>query len=686
MMEGVGVAASVIAVVDLAANVASLCLRYSAAVKNAKSDIERLRQHIDSLKTTVEGAQKLLRGPHGARLETLQQLHASLNKTHSELGDIATKLEVKLKTGRRAKAMRFLGLRAMKWPFESKEVDVIIANLKRDQDSFSAAIQIDQTAETLDINCKIGLAQLPTADEAAFDSHAEEHNARCHPDTRTELLRQIREWADNPHGESIFWLNGMAGTGKSTISRTVAGSFVEDGLLGASFFFKRGECDRGDATLFFPTIASQLVRKIPALKPSVRKAIDADESVVTKALKQQFEKLILQPLNHVYHTMAIVIVVDALDECDGDKDVKTIISLLAQAEALRSVRLRVFITSRPELPIRLGFKNLQGKYQGTVLHQIPELVVERDISAFLGYELARIRDEHNSQASGLELPSGWPGDNVVRTLAQMAVPLFIFAATICRFVQDNGRSNPAKRLRIILQYQTGTHDSKLDKLDATYLPVLNQLTIGRTDRDKADSLVEFRDIVGPIVLLHQPLSVRSLAGLLDIETQAVHDQLNSLHSVLSIPSGINCPIRLFHLSFRDFLVDPTKRANEFWIDETKYHKTIADRCIQLLHQHLKRDICGLRMPGKLRSEIDQQIIDAGLPPEVQYACLHWVHHWKESKGIVRDGGPAHRLLKDHLLHWLEALGLLGRILESIGMVDDLLALLDPDPQYNKKDV
>ncbi|KAL5611102.1 hypothetical protein FOBRF1_007219 [Fusarium oxysporum] len=517
---------------------------------------------------------------------------------------------------------------------------------------------------------------LPTVHEAAFDSHAEEHKARCHRDTRTELLRQIREWANDPHGASIFWLNGMAGTGKSTISRTVAQVFADEGLLGASFFFKRGEGDRGKATLFFPTIASQLVGKIPALKPSVRKALDVDPAIVRKSLRDQFEKLILQPLGGVRHAMAVGIVVDALDECDGDNDVKAIISLLAQAKAPRSARLRIFITSRPELPIRLGFEDVQGKYQGLALHQMPEPVVERDISIFLRYKLARIRDKYNSQSRDRKLPPGWPGEHVIQILAQMAAPLFIFAATACRFIKDKGRSNPAKRLKYVLQYRTETHDSRLDKLDATYLPILNQLTFGRTDRDKAEFLAEFRDVVGPIVLLAQPLSVRSLAELLNVETDDIDDQLISLHSVLSIPPKIDAPVRLFHLSFRDFLVDPTKRAKEFWIDEIQYHKTLADRCIQLLHQHLKRDICGLQVPGKLRSEVDQQTIDAGLPSEVQYACQYWVHHLKESKGSVRDGGPVHSLLTSHLLHWLEALSLLGRISESIGMVDSLSSLFD----------
>jgi len=471
----------------------------------------------------------------------------------------------------------------------------------------------------------------------------------------------------------------MAGTGKSTISRTVAGNLTAKGVPVASFLFKKGDGDRGKAAMFFTTIVSQLVHQLPFLAPHVRGAIENDPAIADKTKGEQFQKLILEPLNKCKdnpHMPALVsVVIDALDECDQEKDAVAIIRILSKAKEVTSVSLRFFVTSRPELPIRNGFGDIQGDYQDVALHRIHESIVEHDISAFLRHELARIRNTYNRHAvEGLGLPPDWPSEVVIQILARMAIPLFIFAATVCRFVEDKGRSNPTKRLKKVLQYRTETHNSGLDKLNASYLPVLNQITSGRTEQDTTDLLAVFRDIVGPIVLLAQPLSVRSLARLLNVEATDVHDLLNSLHSVLDVPSQIDDPVRLFHLSFRDFLVDSTKRAEEFWIDQTQYHKTIADRCIQLLNQHLRRDICGLQVPGKVRSEVYQRTIDTALPPEVQYACQYWVHHWKESKHSVRDGGPVHSFLTKHLLHWLEALSLLGRVSECVGMVDDLLAL------------
>src|SRR5271154_2819111 len=167
---------------------------------------------------------------------------------------------------------------------------------------------------------KIDIAKLPSAKGATFDSHQDEHDARCLEDTRVDVRRQITEWAEDPHGKSIFWLNGMAGTGKSTISRTVAQFFEEKGQLGASFFFKRGEGDRGNASRFFTTIAVQLAIKVPDLVPSIAKVIEVDPTISEKTLKEQFEKLILQPLFEMTYAPSaastLIIVIDALDECE----------------------------------------------------------------------------------------------------------------------------------------------------------------------------------------------------------------------------------------------------------------------------------------------------------------------------------------------------------------------------------
>jgi hypothetical protein len=397
-------------------------------------------------------------------------------------------------------------------------------------------------------------------------------------------------------------------------------------------------------------------------------------------LREQFEKLILKPLGNLKSgtggVKEVVLVIDALDECERDNDIRVIIYLLSQAKSLTSVSLKAFLTSRPELPVRLGFTDIKGKYQDLVLHEIPKPIIEHDIAAFLDFELTKIRHDYNAVSpADRQLPPEWPGCHVVQALVDMAVPLFIFAATVCRFIQESG-CDPRQQLTQVLQYQSRTQQFEVDKLEATYRPVLDRLLVG-SEAAKRSAVARFRAVVGSIVLLAEPLSIRSLARLLDIPEDTVFHQLQPLHSVLSVPASTNSPVRTFHLSFRDFLID-RQENHPFWVDERQTHERLAVQCLELLStdDRLKKDVCELHLPGKRRSEVNQDIIDTSLPPDIQYACRYWVYHWKESKCLIRDGDLVDQFLKRHLLHWLEVLGLLGWISESIGMVDNLLSLLD----------
>ena len=151
----------------------------------------------------------------------------------------------------------------------------------------------------------------------------------------------------------------MAGTGKSTLSRTVAQTFANRGQLGASFLFKRGEQDRGNARLLFPTIAHELFRQIPTLRHHIHKVIEDDPGIADRALKEQFDEPILQPLISVnsVQRQRWIFVIDALDECDKDH-VRIVLSLLRQ---LSQAYAFFFLTSRPELLIRLGFAQMHAE-------------------------------------------------------------------------------------------------------------------------------------------------------------------------------------------------------------------------------------------------------------------------------------------------------------------------------------
>ena len=95
-----------------------------------------------------------------------------------------------------------------------------------------------------------------------------------------------------------------------------------------------------------------------------------------------------------------------------------------------------------------------------------------------------------------------------------------------------------------------------------------------------------------------------------------------------------------------------------------------------MEKHHHKDICGLQSPGISRAAIDPQTIDGRLPAEIQYACLYWVSHIQQGMKRVRDNDQVHDFLTRHFLHWIEALSLMGRASESIGIIKTLQALVE----------
>ncbi|KAH7200625.1 hypothetical protein BKA60DRAFT_469988 [Fusarium oxysporum] len=670
MVEALGVASSVIAVVDLSAKVFSLCLQYSREVKNAKDDIKSLYKEVAAFQDTTEKLKALLEGPRGKELKASQQLVSAIEDGHSTLG----KVEQRLRPSTGRKAMSRFGMRALKWPFESKDVEGTIEKLERCRGNISLALNVDQTVILQNIDDRTTLHQLPIAHGASFDSKAEEHNPTCLPNTREELLKEIDRWIDDPKSKTIFWLNGMAGTGKSTISRTVAHSRSKRGDLGASFFIKRGEMDRGNLNKLMSTLAHQLALSIPGVAFFIKKALDANPAIVGKSVKEQFEKLIQEPLSEAAATAtapsSVVMVIDALDECDQEADIRLLINIFSQAKTLRP-HLRVFLTSRPELPIRLGFSEVQGSYQDLVLHDIPAQVVEHDIIVFLDDEFQKIRHDFNMTVGDeRKLAPDWPGRSIVQSLAQMAVPLFIFAATVCRFVGDRKRDSPPIQLRKVLDYESKGHVSRLDR---TYGPVLRSLITDISGNDKKQIIEDFKMIVGSIIILANPLSVWALSQLLEVDPDVVDNRLDTLHSVLSIPLTRKAPVRLLHLSFRDYLI---AKESEFQVDERHTHQTLAKHCLRVMRSGLREDICSLSFPGTRRSTVDSSELEERIPPQLQYACLNWAYHHMKGDPKSNDNNEVHDFLTTHFLHWMEAMSFLGRVKECLDSLRSLARWLE----------
>ncbi|KAH8586332.1 putative WD-repeat protein [Bisporella sp. PMI_857] len=509
-----------------------------------------------------------------------------------------------------------------------------------------------------------GLDRLPFAADAPFNSYNKQHAPTCLPDTRVDLLQEIYDWADAQDERCIFWLNGLAGTGKSTIARTIAYRYFDQKRLGASFFFSKGGGDVGHATKLFTSFAVQLACHVPQIQEFISDAVTEQNDIANQPLGDQWRQLVLRPLSRLESgsfLSSYVFIVDALDECDSEDDIRMILQLLTEVQKLKTVRIRVFLTSRPEIPIRHGFCHIpNAEHMDFVLHNISPVIVNHDISIFLEYNLEAIRQK-------LSLEAGWPGEQVIRRLVQNSSGLFIWAATACRFIREGKKRQVIKdRLSSILQ-SNGPITEPEKHLNGIYTTVLrHSIPTEFSDKEKEEFSSKLRHMLGSILVLFSPLSIYSLSTLLRISEEDIDETLEDLHAILDIPKSQIRPLHLHHPSFRDFLLNKDRCGDpKFWVDEKRAHQTLADDCIRLMSNSLKQDICGQGAPGTLVADVESSRIEQCLPPEVKYACLYWIQHLQKSDAQLHDNGQVHRFLQVHLLHWLEALGWMGKTSEGI---------------------
>jgi hypothetical protein len=281
---------------------------------------------------------------------------------------------------------------------------------------------------------------------------------------------------------------------------------------------------------------------------------------------------------------ALVLVIDALDECDDDDDIRIVIELLAEAQALSGPKVRVFLTSRPEVAIRHGFYDVPDtSHQCFVLHHIASSVVDADIELFL---------KHNLAITGREqrLPAGWPGSEIVAKMVQRSNGLFIWAATAHRFVQQ-GRRFAARRLESVIESDTNTQAEPEKHLDLIYMTILrSSLRPEYSEAEGEEHCKKLRYVLGTLVVLKEPLAVEVLEKLLGVVEEGIDSMIEDLHAILDVPGDKSRPIRLHHPSLRDFLLNESRCTDaRFWIDEAQIHTALASRCIALMTSYFKQN-------------------------------------------------------------------------------------------------
>jgi hypothetical protein len=488
---------------------------------------------------------------------------------------------------------------------------------------------------------------------------------------------------NDPFVETVYWLSGAAGTGKTTVAQSVTKIAKESNFICASFFFSRTSEDRRSFGNVIPTLAYQL-GKSTRLRSTICAAIELDDDVGVRSVRTQVQTLIAEVLTPLPSDLppCLLIVLDALDECKEDsKSVhggELIPFLLATLKKLPFAKL--FVTSRRESSIERLFsrKTAAEDTRALVLHRdIPKDTVQADIERYIRDELTTIKEDMILEVDD------FPSEPDVHTLVQRADGLFIYARTAVEYIRDPDGS-PEVQLAALVRADRGRNVGQYALLDELYTHIItNALRVTPQNGHVADH-TPLRNVLVALVLVCHPVSVEVIASLAGVETRECERFLRRLSAVLEHDIGSSNSVRLIHLSFPDFL-SHTNRCNvlpQYRVDPVMDHLRMTEHCLRQLNSSLHFDMCDIRDPSLSNAEVmDLQLrINRYLSEALRYACRFWTVHWLEH---IRAAGSRCQVplgldefCDKHLLHWIEVMSLIQCLNDVQRIMPELLSFMN----------
>ncbi|KAE9393321.1 WD40 repeat-like protein, partial [Gymnopus androsaceus JB14] len=494
------------------------------------------------------------------------------------------------------------------------------------------------------------------------------NSARLNPDkicltgTRVEIIAEIQTWIHSPDSEvfKAFFLCGEAGTGKSTISHTIGQNAKDNRCLGAFFCFDRTFAAEHTPSKALQNIAYDLSISFPEFGKGLVELLDADPNIPTsKSLKEQWNKLIMEPAKFITPSRPVVIIIDALDECGpkvegGPREM--LLSLLINNICELPKNFRVLVTARLEGDIHAAVnegsdaQSLQAQYMSN-LQQTQE-----DIHKYVTHRMMK---------------KGAPGvlnESQCQILAEKAQGFFQWAYTACEALRGRGKAGLTVKKRFErFMSLSPSHGQDLLPLDKLYKSILEDVF----DFHDSQAMSQYRMVMVQILAAFEPLSNLSLQKLQlsrcrylgqDYDDEELDAVIEYLGSLLTGVDQRNTPIRPVHTSIHDFLVDE-KRSGEYAVKLQEGHKMLAIGTLQLMITDLHFNMCDLESSHLLNSQVEnlsERIVN-NISPDLSYACLFWGSHVIDSQLYTILSALLQQFLIEVSLFWMEVLSIMKKV-------------------------
>lgn len=365
------------------------------------------------------------------------------------------------------------------------------------------------------------------------------------------MLQDLLDWITNDHARKtwIAWLNGAAGAGKSAIAQSITELCIAHGILIASFFFFRADNTRNTINPLVATLAYQIIQLIPETKDTIVNIIEHNPLIFRQSFATQLEELIIAPLRIIQLSgkfVKIVVVIDGVDECQGNENQRNLIRTFARLVSSVNSPIIVLFASRVETQIVPCFRSIEVS---NILLQVPldeKYLPDKDIRLFLDTGFADIKNTHFLAHL---LDGKWPPEESVQDITEKSSGQFIYAAVVMNFV-SSPRAHPSHQLDIVRGLRPSGRATPFAHLDALYRHIFSNIQ----DLLATTKILAYV-IRGRISIISQT------ARFFNIPDASVHVGLSDLASVISCERD---HIRFLHASLPDFLLDEA-RSQSYYI-------------------------------------------------------------------------------------------------------------------------
>lgn len=485
----------------------------------------------------------------------------------------------------------------------------------------------------------------------------------CTEGTRQSILGELLIWAMNPNDKRIFWLNGMAGTGKTTIAFSFCEALRKLGILGATFFCSRNVADCSTVENIPPSIAYQLALYSAQIMDALTSVLDSNHGRPCQNLDVLFDRMLVKPLKNdpaQFAKAPPIIVIDALDECSDAKQAEEFVrSLWAHTGSLP---VKFFVTSRPEPHFHgIVYGNDDSSLRRFHLHNVENSLVREDIRLFVHQELGRLGNEGTGKWTSL-----------LKKLVDNAGCLFIYAATASRYVIESppDPDSQTERLEeIILQEPDSEGTSAVDGI----YKVILDASFKKYGAKK--EVMALGRILQAIVCLQDPLSIRDLASFIELGENRIRGLLSGFHSVLLIPGDQqHGPIQILHGSFPDYLLK-SRYLESRSLDSTRprIHAALAESSFRIMNEQLRFNVTNFPSSYHANNSISTYRFSEFIGAPLVYASRFWANHLQQAQAahLAISTSVVEKFAKGKILFWIEVLS----VLQTISTANPSLAAL-----------